>query len=139
MEDNLNLGLVSGQFHASNVFVDGDLNVEGVLDLSGLVDEEWAAAFREAGPADAAWTLDDTPAIRFGPIPARDFAASVATIRKQISAANTNVESGRHKRAMAAYLEAEQRARAHQQAIEALGGVFGRRLSSLDQGEPQAA
>lgn len=139
MEGNFDLGLVNGNFHDSNVFVDDDLNVVGLLNLTGIVDEEWAAAFSEAGPQGAAWTLDETPAVRFGPIPARDFAACVATLRRQINAANSNVEGARHKRAVAARLDAEQRARAHQQAIEALGSVFGRRLSSLDESEPQAA
>ena len=139
MENNLNLGLVNAQFHDSNVSVDEDMNVVGVLGLTGVVDDEWIAAFREAGPPDAAWTVDDTLAIRFGPIPARDFAGCVATLRQQINAANASVEGERHRRAMAAFLEAEQRARAHQQAIDALSSVFGRRLVSLDDSEPQAA
>jgi len=139
MEINLDLGLVSGQFDESNVSVDADLNVVGVLSLTGVVDEEWRAAFDAAAAADAAWTLDDTPAVRFGPIPAREFPAHVARIRKQIGAANESVESDRHRHAMAEFLEVQERARAHQQAIDALGSVFGRRLSSLDESERQAA
>jgi hypothetical protein len=139
MEINLDLGLVNGQFDESNVRVDADMNVSGVLSLSGLVDDEWSAAFDAAAPPEAPWTLDDTPAIHFGPIPVREFSAQVARLRKQIAAANESVESERHRRAMAAHIDAQERERAHRQAIDALSSVFGRRLSSLDDGERQAA
>ncbi len=139
MEINLNLGLVSGQYEESNIEVDVDFNVVGILTLSGVVDDEWVAAFDESGPADAPWTLVDAECLRFGPIPVRELAGYVATLRSQINDANRKVEVERHRRAMAEYLDAEERARAHRQAIEALGNVFGRRLSAIDLSSERAA
>jgi hypothetical protein len=139
MEISLNLGLVSAQFDESNVALDDDMNVTGLLSLTGAVDDDWRAAFEAAAPPDAPWALDDTTALRFGPIAVREFAACVLTLRNQINAANESVEGARHKRALAAYLEAEERAQAHRQAIEALSSVFGRRLSSVEDIRPQAA
>jgi hypothetical protein len=139
MEINLNLGLVSGQFEESNIEVDVDFNVAGVLGLSGVVDDEWVAAFDESGPADAPWKLVNAESLRFGPIPVRELAGYLATLRSQINEANTKVEVERHRRAMAEYLDAEERARAHRQAIEALGNVFGRRLSAIDLSSERAA
>jgi hypothetical protein len=139
MEINLNLGLVSGQFEESNIEVDVDFNVVGVLGLSGFVDDEWVAAFDESGPADAPWKLVDAESLSFGPIPVRELAGYLATLRSQINEANTKVEVERHRRAMAEYLDAEERARAHRQAIEALGNVFGRRLSAIDLSSERAA
>jgi hypothetical protein len=139
MEINLNLGLVSGQFEESNIEVDVDFNVAGVLGLSGVVDDEWVAAFDESGPADAPWKLVNAESLSFGPIPVRELAGYLATLRSQINEANTKVEVERHRRAMAEYLDAEERARAHRQAIEALGNVFGRRLSAIDLSSERAA
>jgi hypothetical protein len=139
MDGTMDLGLVSGQFDESNVTVDADLNVVGMLTLAGVVDEEWVAAFEAAAPSGAAWSLDDAPAIRFGPIPVGEFPDQVASLRLQIAAANRSVEEERHKRATAAYIEAQERARAYQQAIDALSGAFGRRLGPLGEGERQAA
>ena len=139
MDINLNLGLVSGQFEESNIEVDVDFNVAGVLGLSGVVDDEWVAAFDESGPADAPWKLVNAESLRFGPIPVRELAGYLATLRSQINEANTKVEVERHRRAMAEYLDAEERARAHRQAIEALGNVFGRRLSAIDLSSERAA
>jgi hypothetical protein len=139
MEINLDLGLVSGQFDESNVDLDADMNVTGTLSLTGAVDEDWVAAFEAAGPADAPWGLDDTGALRFGPIPVREFAACVVMLRNQINAANESVEVDRHKQAMAAFLDAEERARAHRQAIDALSSVFGRRLRSHEESGLQPA
>jgi hypothetical protein len=139
MEITLNLGLVSAQFDESNVALDADMNVSGVLSLTGVVDGDWLAAFVAAGSPDAPWALDDTTAVRFGPIPVKEFSASVLTLRNQLNAANESVERDRHRRAMAAHLEAEERERAHRQAIEALSSVFGRRLSSIEEIREQAA
>lgn len=139
MEINLNLGLVTAQYEESNIEVDVDFNVGGLLTLSGIVDDEWVAAFADSGPADAPWKLVDAQSIRFGPIPVRELAGYVATLRSQINDANTKVEVERHRRAMAEYLDAEERARAHRQAIEALGIVFGRRLSAIDLSSERAA
>ena len=139
MEINLNLGLVTAQYEESNIEVDVDFNVGGLLTLSGVVDDEWVAAFADSGPADAPWKLVDAQSISFGPIPVRELAGYVATLRSQINDANTKVEVERHRRAMAEYLDAEERARAHRQAIEALGIVFGRRLSAIDLSSERAA
>lgn len=138
MEMNLDLGLVAAQFDESNVCLDADMNVTGILSLSGVVDDDWSSAFDEASPKDALWTLDAST-IRFGPIPAREFPACAVSLRNQINAANESVQLERHKRAKAAYIDAEERAQARRQAIEALGSVFGRRLSPIDDGERQAA
>ena len=139
MEISLNLGLVSAQFDESNVVLDADMNVSGELSLTGVVDDDWRTAFEAAGPPDAPWVLHDTAAVRFGPIPVRDFPACVLTLRNQLNAANEHVERDRHRRVLAAHLEAEERARAHRQAIEALSSVFGRRLSSVEDIQEQAA
>jgi hypothetical protein len=140
MELNLDLGLVAGQFDESNVGLDEDLNVHGVLTLSGVVDEEWSAAFEAAGPPDAPWSLEaETSNVRFGPIPVREFQGCVVSLRNQINAANDSVTAERHRRARAAYIDAEERAQAHRQVMEALSGVFGRRLSPVDGDELQAA
>ena len=134
MEINLDLGLATGQFDEANVGLDADMNVTGVLTLAGVIDDDWAAAFRAAAPDEAPWSLEDDSTVHFGPIPVREFSACVVSLRNQITAANE-----RHKRAMAAYIDAEERAQAHRQAIEALSSVFGRRLSPIDGGEWQAA
>ena len=139
MEINLNLGLVAAQYEETNVEIDVDFNAAGVLTLSGVVDDEWVAAFEEAGPEDAPWKLVDAESISFGPIPVRELPGYVAALRNQINEANAKVEVERHRRAMAAYLDAEERARAHRQAIEALGNVFGRRLSAIDLSSERAA
>ena len=134
MEINLDLGLVNGQFDESNVALDAEHNVSGVLGLTGTVDADWIAAFDRSGPPDAPWKLEGAQALSFGPIPVREFAGYLGTLRSQINKANESVEVERHKRAMSAYLEAEERARAHRQAIDALSNLFGRRLSSLEAG-----
>ena len=147
MEINLDLGLVDGQFDESRIELDAENRVSGVLALSGVVDAEWIAAFDGSAPPDAPWTLedthtrrsDDTHTLSFGPIPVRELPAYLATLRNQIKAANKSVEGERHKRAMAEHLDAEERARAYQQAIQALSGVFGRRLSTVDDSQNQAA
>ena len=139
MEINLNLGLVTAQFEESNVELDADFNVGGVLSLSGVVDDEWVAAFDESGPADAPWKLVDGDSVGFGPIPVRELPGYVSALRNQINEANAKVEVERHRRAMAEYVDAEERARAFRQAIEALGNVFGRRLSAIDLSSERAA
>ena len=147
MEINLDLGLVDGQFDESRIELDAENRVSGVLVLSGVVDAEWIAAFDRSAPPDAPWKLedthtrrsDDTHTLSFGPIPVRELPAYLATLRNQIKAANQSVEGERHKRAMAEHLDAEERARAYQQAIQALSGVFGRRLSTVDDSQNQAA
>jgi hypothetical protein len=138
MDINLNLGLVNAQFDESNVALDAENNVSGVLSLTGIVDADWRAAFEQSGPPDAPWTLEDGQALGFGPIPVRELAAYLGTLRSQINKANERVQPDRHERAMAEYLEAEERARAYSQAIEALSSLFGRRLSTLESA-PQAA
>jgi hypothetical protein len=139
MEINLNLGLVNAQFDESNVSLDADNNVSGLLSLTGTVDANWIAAFDQSGPPDAPWKLEDTHALSFGPIPVREFAAYLGTLRSQINQANESVEVERHKRAMAEYIEAEERARAYRQAIDALSDLFGRRLSNVEATSRQAA
>jgi hypothetical protein len=139
MEINLNLGLVTAQFEESNVELDAEFNVGGVLSLSGVVDDEWVAAFDESGPADAPWKLVGGDSLGFGPIPVRELPGYVTALRNQINEANAKVEVERHRRAMAEYLDAEERARAHRQAIEALSNVFGRRLSAIDLSSERAA
>ena len=139
MEVNLNLGLVTAQFEESNVEIDADFNVGGVLTLSGVVDDEWVAAFDESAPADAPWKLVDGDSVSFGPIPVRELPGYVSALRNQINEANTKVEVERHRRAMAEYLDAEERARAYRQAIDALSTVFGRRLSAIDLSSERAA
>ena len=139
MEINLNLGLVSAQFDESSVALDAENNVSGVLSLTGTVDGDWLAAFDQSGRPDVPWRVEDAHALSFGPIPVREFAASLGTLRSQIDSANKSVEGARHKRAMAEYLEAEERARAYRQAMEALGNTFGRRLSAVDDSSRHAA
>jgi hypothetical protein len=139
MEINLDLGFVNAQFDESSVALDADNNVSGVLSLTGTVDGDWLAAFDQSGPPDAPWKVEDANALSFGPIPVREFAASIGTLRSQINGANKRVESARHKRAMAEYLEAEERARTYRQVMEALGNTFGRRLSGIDESSRHAA
>ena len=131
MEINLNLGLVNASFDESSVALDAENNVSGVLALTGTVDGDWIAAFDRSGPPDAPWRLEDG-ALCFGPIPVREFAAYLGTLRNQINSANKSVEGERHKGAMAEYLAAEERARAYAQVMEALGNTFGRRLSAVE-------
>jgi hypothetical protein len=132
MEITLDLDLVSAQFEEANVTVDSDGNVSGVLYLTGTVDDEWVEAFAASTPDDASWSLERPQAIRYGPIAVREFAAHLAILRAQITKANQSVEGDRHRRAMSAYLDAEERARGRRLALEALGNVFGRRLSAVD-------
>ena len=132
MEINLDLGLVHAQFDESNVALDAENSVSGVLDLIGTVDADWIAAFDQSGPADVPWKLEDAHTLSFGPIPVREVAASLGALRAQISKANESVQLERHRRAMAEHLDAEERARAYQQAIDALSGLFGRRLSTIE-------
>ena len=140
MEITLDLDLVNAQFEEANVDVDSDGNVSGVLNLSGTVDDEWVQAFRASGPADAPWVLAGTPPeVRYGPIAVREFAGHLATLRSQITKANQTVEVERHRRAMSAYIDAEERARNRRQALDALGNVFGRRLSALESRAERAA
>ncbi len=139
MEINLDLDLVSAQFEEANVLVDSDGNVSGVLSLTGTVDDEWVAAFDASAPPEAPWTLDTPHELHFGPIPVREFAGYLAALRNQINKANEGVQVERHRRAMSAYIDAEERARARRQALDALGNVFGRRLSAVDAGAEQAA
>lgn len=138
MEINLDLGLVNAQFDESSVALDAENNVSGVLSLTGTVDGDWIAAFDQSGPPDAPWRIEDG-ALSFGPIPVREFAAYLGTLRNQINSANKSVEGERHKRAMAEYLEAEERARAYGQVMEALRNTFGRRLSAVDESSRHAA
>lgn len=139
MEISLDLDLVNAQFEEANVSVDSDGNVSGVLNLSGTVDDEWIQAFGASGPADAPWALQGRHELRYGPIEVREFAGHLATLRSQITKANQTVEVERHRRAMAAYIDAEERARNRRQALDALGNVFGRRLSAVDPGAERAA
>ena len=138
MEINLDLGLVNAQFDESNVALDAENNVSGVLSLTGTVDGDWIAAFDQSGPLDAPWRIEDG-ALGFGPILVREFAGYLGTLRNQINSANKSVEGERHRRAMAEYLAAEERARAYGQVMEALGSTFGRRLSAVDQSSRHAA
>jgi hypothetical protein len=139
MEINLDLGLVSAQFDESNVTLDAENNVSGVLDLTGTVDADWIAAFDQSGPSDAPWKLEDAHTLSFGPIPVREVTGYLGALRTQINKANESVQLERHRRAMAEYLDAEERARAYQQAIDALSGLFGRRLSTTETSSRQAA
>ena len=134
----INLDLVHASFDESSVALDAENNVSGVLTLTGTVDGDWIAAFDQSGPPDAPWRLEDG-ALSFGPIPAREFAAYLGTLRDQIKGANDSVEGVRHRDAMAQYLEAEERARAYALVMEALGNTFGRRLSAVDGGSRHAA
>jgi hypothetical protein len=139
MEINLDLGLVNAQFDESGVVLDSEHNVSGVLGLTGTVDDDWIAAFDRSGPADVPWKVEDAQTLRFGPIPAREFAAVIATLRGQINSANKHVEGARHKRAMAERLEAEELAQIHRQVMETLGSTFGRRLSTIEDSSRYAA
>jgi hypothetical protein len=139
MEINLNLDLVNAQFEESTIEVDGDSNVRGVLSLTGTVDDDWVTAFEAAGPPDVKWTIEDAETLRFGPIPVRELAGYLGVLRNQINQANTSVEVERHRLAMAAYLDAEERARARRQALDAIGNVFGRRLTAVDSPQGHAA
>ena len=96
------------------------------------VDEEWLAAFGQSTPPEVPWRLEDGNALGFGPIPLREVAGYLGTLRSQVNKANESVQGERHRRAMAEYLDAEERARAYRQAMDALSGLFSRRLSSLE-------
>ena len=100
--------------------------------LKGTVDAEWLAAFGESAPLDVPWRLEDGNVLLFGPLPLRDVAGYLGALRSQINKANECVQGERHRRAMAEYLDAEERARAYRQAMEALSGLFHRRLSTLE-------
>ena len=128
MDINLDLGLVSGEFDESAIELDDDKRVTGLLRLRGNVDDEWRAAFARAGSADTPWEVDDTPALRFGPIPIDEFANRVGELRDQFKAANASVEVHRHQAAMAAHIDAQERQRIRQQAVDTLSTVFSRRL-----------
>jgi hypothetical protein len=132
MEINLDIGLVNAQYDESKIHLDAENSVSGILLLTGVVDAEWREAFAQSAPEDAPWQLEEAQELRFGPIPIHEFGAYLATLRNQITQANESVHADRHKRAMAEYLDAEERARAHRQAIEALSNMFGRRLSTID-------
>jgi hypothetical protein len=139
MEINLNLGLVSAQFDESSIELDAENRVNGVLTFTGVVDAEWVEAFELSAPLDAPWRLEGTQALRYGPIPPRDLVGCLASLRDQIKQANESVQDERHRRAMAAYIDEQERARAYQQAIDALSSVFGRRLSTVEDSPRQAA
>ena len=132
MEINLDLDLVGAEFDESSVTVDDDMSIRGVLHLKGTVDAEWLAAFGESAPLEVPWRLDDGNVLLFGPLPLREVAGYLGTLRSQINKANDSVQGERHRRAMAEYLDAEERARAYRQAMEALSGLFHRRLSTLE-------
>ena len=132
MEINLDLGLVSAQYDESKIQLDAAKSVSGVLSLTGVVDDAWRAAFEGSAPSDAPWQLEGTGELSFGPIPIQEFGTYLATLRNQITNANEGVHADRHKRAMAEYHNAEEYARAHRQALEALSNMFGRRLSATD-------
>ena len=132
MEINLDLGLVGVEFDESSVTVDDDMSISGVLHLTGTVDAEWLAAFGQSAPSEVPWRLEDGNALGFGPIPLREVAGYLGTLRSQVSKANESVQGERHRRAMAEYLDAEERARAYRQAMDALSGLFSRRLSTLE-------
>ena len=128
MDINLDLGLVSGEFDESAIELDDDKRVTGSLRLRGNVDDEWRTAFASAGSADAPWEVDDSPALRFGPIPIEEFVDRVGELRDQFKAANDSVQVQRHKAAMAAHIDAQERQRIRQQAVDTLSTVFSRRL-----------
>ena len=91
--------------------------------------DEWLAAFGESAPPELPWRLEGGNALGFGPIPLREIAGYLGTLRSQVNKANESVQGERHRRAMAEYLDAEERARAYRQAMEALSGLFSRRLA----------
>ncbi len=132
MEINLDLALVGAEFDESSVTVDDDMSITGVLHLTGNVDAEWVAAFGQSAPPDVPWRLEEGNVLGFGPMPLREVAGYLGTLRSQINKANESVQVERHRRAMAEYLEAEERARAYRQAMDALSGLFSRRLSTLE-------
>jgi hypothetical protein len=131
MDFNIDLRLVTAQFHESRVEIDEDENVSGVLALTGYVDEAWREAFTASTPVDAPWSVEDST-LRFGPIPIVDFAARVRTLRDHIHAANAGVEGARRELAVAEYIAEERRERARREALDALGKTFGRRLSDQE-------
>ena len=139
MEINLDLRLVDAQFDESNVALDAENNVSLVLDLTGNVDADWITAFDQSAPSEVPWKLEDAHTLSFGPIPVRDVAGHLGALRTQINKTNESVKLGRHRQAMAEHLEAEERARAYKQAIDALSGLFGRRLSTTEWSSSQAA
>jgi hypothetical protein len=136
MDINLNLDLVNAQFDESNVGLDAENNVSGVLSLTGIVDADWRAAFEQSGPSDAPWTLEDGQALSFGPIPVRELAAYLdAPQPDQQKPTSTSTGAPRARDGRVLF---EERARAYSQAIDALSSLFGRRLSTLES-SPQAA
>ena len=132
MDFDLDLRLVSAEFEESRIEIDEGENVSGVLALRGNVDDDWRGAFAGFGPPDAPWRLEETSALQFGPIPIQEFAGRIRTLREQIKSANESVQASRHDLAIAERIAEERRARARQQALETLGGAFGRRLSDRE-------
>jgi hypothetical protein len=131
MDMNLELHLVTGEFDESAIELDDDKRVTGTLRLRGDVDDDWRAAFASAGAGEAPWEVDvtgDTPVLRLGPIPIEEFADRVGELRDQVKEANASVEVPRHQAAMAAHIDALERQRIRQQAVDTLSTVFSRRL-----------
>ena len=128
MEFDVDLRLVSAQFHESNIVVDEHENVTGVLALTGHVDDRWRDAFTASAPADAPWALEDS-SLQFGPIPITEFEGRLRSLREHIQAANSCVEGDRYESAVADRIARDRRERARREALDVLGRTFGRRLS----------
>jgi hypothetical protein len=132
MDVDLDLRLVNAEFDESGIEIDERENVSGVLALRGDVDDDWRGAFAGSGPPDAPWMLEDSSALRFGPIPIEEFPGRIGALRQQIKAANESVQARRRDQAIAERIAEERHARARQLALETLGSVFGRRLSDRE-------
>ena len=83
-----------------------------------------ARCVRAVRAVEVPWRLEEGNALGFGPIPLREVAGYLGTLRSQVNKANESVQGERHRRAMAEYLDAEERARAYRQAMDALSGLF---------------
>ncbi len=140
MEINLNLGLVTAQFEESNIELDADFNVGGVLTLSGFVDNEWVAAFDESGPADAPWKLDRMRTLSAS-------ARSPSGSSRAMSARSGTRSTRRTRRSRSSVTGAPWPSTSMRRSgrepigrrIEALSTVFGRRLSAIDLSSERAA
>jgi hypothetical protein len=131
MDFDVDLRLVSAQYHEAGIVIDEQENVSGVLVLAGHVDDRWKEAFAASRPSEAAWTLEDS-ALHFGPIAITEFEGQLRSLRQHIQAANSGVEGDRYQAAVSERLAQERQDRVRREALEVLGRTFGRRLSDHD-------
>ena len=132
MEINLDLGLVGAEFDESSVTVDDDMSISGVLHLTGAVDEEWLAAFGQSAPLGGALDVGGRERAPLRPASppggcglSRNASESDQQGQRERGGPAPQAGDGRVPRS-------GRRARAYRQAMDALSGLFSRRLSTLE-------